>query len=47
LVAVAGAATVLLFAWLGRLAGVSLGLLWTVGAAFAALSWVVVLVSAP
>lgn len=46
-VVVVGAATVLLFAWLGRLAGVTAGLLWTVGAAFAALTWTVVLVSAP
>ncbi|WP_433057042.1 hypothetical protein [Dactylosporangium sp. CS-033363] len=46
-VVVVGAATVLVFAWLGRLAGVTPELLWTVGAAFAALTWTVVLVSAP
>jgi low affinity Fe/Cu permease len=47
MIAVAGAATVLLFAWLGRLAGVSPDVLWTAGAAFAALVWMIVLVSAP
>nr|BFE63025.1 hypothetical protein GCM10020063_075510 [Dactylosporangium thailandense] len=46
-VVVVGAACVLLFAWLGRLAGVTGELLWTVGAAFAALTWTLVLVSAP
>jgi hypothetical protein len=47
MIAAVGAAAVLLFVWLGRLAGVSPRLLWTVGAAFAALTWVVVLISAP
>jgi hypothetical protein len=46
-VVVAAAGTVLLFAWLGRLAGVSPEVLWTVGAAFAALTWVAVLVTVP
>jgi hypothetical protein len=46
-IAAGGAAAVLLFAWLGRLAGVSPELLWTVGAAFASLTWAIVLVSAP
>lgn len=46
-VAVGAAGTVLLFAWLGRLAGVSPEVLWTVGAAFAALTWMTVLVSVP
>jgi hypothetical protein len=47
LVAVATAATALLFAWLGRLTGVSPEVLWTVGAAIAALSWTAVLVTVP
>jgi molybdopterin converting factor small subunit len=46
-VAVGAAGTVLLFAWLGRLAGVSPEVLWTVGAAFAALTWAAVLVTVP
>jgi hypothetical protein len=46
-VAVGAAGTVLLFAWLGRLAGVSPEVLWTVGAAFAALTWMTVLVTVP
>lgn len=46
-VAVGAAGTVLLFAWLGRLAGVSPATLWTVGAAFAALTWTTVLVTVP
>jgi hypothetical protein len=47
LVAVGAAATTLIFAWLGRLAGVSPEVLWTVGAAVAALSWTAVLVTVP
>jgi hypothetical protein len=46
-VVVVGAAMVLLFAWLGKLAGVTPELLWTVAAAFGALTWTVVLVSGP
>ncbi|GAA3304877.1 hypothetical protein GCM10020218_105260 [Dactylosporangium vinaceum] len=46
-VVVVGAAMVLLFAWLGKLAGVSMELLWTVAAAFGALTWTVILVSGP
>jgi hypothetical protein len=46
-VIVAGAAGVLLVAWLGRLAGVSPAVLWSVGAAFAALTWMIVLVTVP
>ena len=46
-VVVAAAGTALLFAWLGRLAGVSPEVLWTVGAAVAALTWAAVLVTVP
>jgi hypothetical protein len=46
-VMVGGAAMVLLFAWLGKLAGITSSLLWTIAAAFAALTWTLVLVTAP
>jgi len=46
-VVVGAAATTLIFVWLGRLAGVSPEVLWTVGAAVAALSWTAVLVTVP
>jgi hypothetical protein len=46
-VILAGAVAVLLVAWLGRLAGVSPAVLWSVGAAFAALTWMIVLVTVP
>lgn len=46
-VVVAGAAAALLFAWLGRVAGVSLSALVSIGAALAALMWTVVLVTWP
>jgi hypothetical protein len=46
-VVVAGAAAALLFAWLGRLAGVPLATLVSIGAALAALTWMVVLVTLP
>jgi hypothetical protein len=46
-VILAGAVATLLVAWLGRLAGVSPAVLWSVGAAFAALTWVIVLVTVP
>jgi len=44
---VIGAAAVLLFAWLGRLAGVPPGTLLSIGAGLAALMWMVVLVTLP
>jgi hypothetical protein len=44
---VAGAAAALLFAWLGRLAGVPLATLLSIGAGTAALAWMIVLVTAP
>ncbi len=44
---VAGAAAALLFAWLGRLAGVPLPALLSIGAGAAALAWLVVLVTLP
>src|SRR4051812_44816456 len=44
---VIGAAAVLLFAWLGRLAGVPAGTLVSIGAGLAALMWMVVLVTLP
>jgi hypothetical protein len=44
---VIGAAAVLLFAWLGRLAGVPPGTLLSIGAGLAALMWMVVLVALP
>ncbi|MGI5184635.1 hypothetical protein ACQEVZ_51105 [Dactylosporangium sp. CA-152071] len=44
---VVGAAAALLFAWLGKVAGVSLRTLLTVGAGLAALMWTVVLVTWP
>jgi hypothetical protein len=44
---VAGAAAALLFAWLGRLAGVPLATAAWIGAAAAALAWMIVLVTAP
>jgi len=44
---VVGAAVALLFAWLGRVAGVSLEVLLSIGAAVAALTWMVVLVTVP
>ena len=43
----AAAAATLLFAWLGRLAGVPLVTLLSIGAAAAALAWMVVLVTVP
>jgi hypothetical protein len=46
-VVVAGAAATLLFVWLGRLAGVPAQTLFSVGAALAALTWTVVLVTVP
>jgi hypothetical protein len=46
-VLVVGAAVALLFAWLGRAAGVSLSVLLSIGAAVAALTWMVVLVTVP
>jgi hypothetical protein len=46
-VVVMAAGTTLLFAWLGRLAGVAPEVLWTVGAAVAALTWAAVLVTVP
>jgi hypothetical protein len=46
-VLVVGAAVALLFAWLGRAAGVSLDVLLSIGAAVAALTWMVVLVTVP
>lgn len=46
-VVVAGAAAALLFAWLGRLAGVPLSALLSVGAALAALAWLILLVTMP
>ena len=44
---VVGAAAALLFAWLGRVAGVSLATLVTIGAGLAALMWTIVLVTWP
>ncbi len=44
---VVGAAAALLFAWLGRVAGVSVATLVTIGAGLAALMWTVVLVTWP
>jgi hypothetical protein len=44
---VIGAAAVLLFAWLGRLAGVPASTLISIGAGLAALMWTVVLVTLP
>ena len=44
---VAGAAAALLFAWLGRLAGVALSTLLSIGAGAAALAWLIVLVAVP
>ncbi len=44
---VAGAAAALLFAWLGRVAGVPLATLLYVGAGLAALAWMIVLVTVP
>lgn len=44
---VAGAAAALLFAWLGRLAGVPLTVLLAAGAGLAALAWMIVLVTVP
>jgi hypothetical protein len=46
-VVVAVAAAALLFAWLGRLAGVPLDTLLSIGAAAAALAWLAVLVAVP
>jgi hypothetical protein len=46
-VVVIGAAVALMMAWLGRQAGVPAATLLTIGAAVAALSWVVVLVTVP
>jgi hypothetical protein len=46
-VVVAAAAAALLLAWLGRLAGVPLRTLLSIGAGAAALAWLVVLVTAP
>src|SRR5690242_20879749 len=46
-VVVGGAAVALLFAWLGRLAGVPLPALLAVGGGVAALMWTVVLVTLP
>src|SRR5271166_3226205 len=43
----AAAAVALLFAWLGRLAGVPLVTLLSIGAAAAALAWLIVLVTVP
>ncbi len=45
--AVAGAAAALLFAWLGRLAGVPVAVPLTVAAVLAALAWLAVLVTVP
>jgi hypothetical protein len=47
LIVVAGAAVALLFAWLGRVAGVAPGTLLSIGAAVAALAWMLVLVTVP
>jgi hypothetical protein len=44
---VAGTAAALLFSWLGRLAGIPLSTLLTIGAGAAALVWMIVLVTAP
>jgi hypothetical protein len=44
---VVGAAVALLFAWLGNLAGVSLSTVLSIGAAAAALAWLIVLVVVP
>ena len=44
---VAGTAAVLLFAWLGRVAGVPLATPLYVGAGLAALAWMIVLVTVP
>jgi hypothetical protein len=44
---VAASAVALLFAWLGRLAGVPLVTLLSIGAAAAALAWLIVLVTVP
>lgn len=46
-VVVAGTAAALLFAWLGRVAGVPLATLVSIAAALAALMWMVVLVTLP
>ncbi|WP_238007379.1 hypothetical protein KZZ52_02090 [Dactylosporangium sp. AC04546] len=46
-VVVLGGAATLLFAWLGKVAGVSVSTLVSVGAALAALMWMVVLVTLP
>jgi hypothetical protein len=46
-VVVAGAAVALLLAWLGRLAGVPLSALLSIGAAAVALAWLMVLVAVP
>jgi hypothetical protein len=43
----AGAAAALLFTWLGRLAGVAVSALLTIGAGAVALAWLVVLVTVP
>jgi hypothetical protein len=43
----AGAAATLLFTWLGRLAGVSLATLLSIGAGGVALAWLIVLVTVP
>src|SRR5215469_4070715 len=42
-----GAAAALLFAWLGRLAGVPLATLLAIGAGGVALAWLIVLVTVP
>jgi hypothetical protein len=47
LTVVIGAAVALLFAWLGRVAGVAPGTLLSIGAAVAALAWLLVLVTVP
>src|SRR5260370_5077228 len=44
---VAGAAAALLFAWLGRVAGVPLATLLYVGAGLAPFAWMIVLVTVP
>jgi hypothetical protein len=46
-IVVAGAAAALLFAWLGRLAGVPLAMLLAIGAGAGALAWLIVLVAVP
>jgi hypothetical protein len=46
-IVVVGAAAALLFAWLGRLAGVPLAVLLYVGASVAALAWTILLVTMP